>query len=475
MKPPVSVTNIDGRAAAVLAVADVLTGRGFARETLERLRAGGQLDGRAAALAREISHGALRHLVTIEHVLTRLARLDFERTKPTLRAVLLTAAYQIIWMDRVPVFAAVDQAVELARRHAGGRAPGMVNAVLRRLAGAVVERRTAWHRLDPTEVRAAWDAACRFDRPVLPTPECLAAHLAAATGERRERFEELAARYGVETAELVAWASQAVPVTVLQRNVLRISAADFEDQLRQACGAEVEFAAGAAFLPASVSVLDGPLFQGGSLYVQDATAHAAAAAVEAQPGERILDLCAAPGGKSVALAIAMNDTGEIVACDTDAERLGRVRANVARLGLRCVRAVPLTGGTPMLPGTDETLVAPGFDAALVDVPCSNTGVVARRPEARLGLTPAKLRSLVAVQHDLVRDAARRVRPGGRLVYSTCSLEPQENEDVVAFFLAEHPEWRLDVERTTLPAWGPRASDWRDGGYFARLTRRAATP
>jgi len=475
MKPPVSATSIDGRAAAVLAVADALTGRGFARETLERLRTGKQLDGRAAALAREISHGALRHLVTIEHVLTRLARLDLDRTKPTLRAVLLTAAYQVIWMDRVPVFAAVDQAVELARRHARGRTPGMVNAVLRRLAGAVVERRTAWHRLDPTQVRVAWDAACRFDRPVLPTPACPAEHLAAATGERRARFEELAARYGVEAAELVAWTSQAVPVTVLQRNPLRISAADFEDQLRQAFGAEVDFTADAAFLPASVSVPDSPLFQQGMVYVQDATAHAAATAVGARPGERILDLCAAPGGKSVALAIALNDTGELVACDADADRLGRVRENVARLGLRCVRTVPLTGGTPMLPGVGETLTTPGFDAALVDVPCSNTGVIARRPEARLGLTPAKLRSLVAVQHDLMREAARRVRPGGRLVYSTCSLEPQENEDVVAFFLAEHPEWRLDVERTTLPAWGPRAGDWRDGGYFARLVQRAATP
>lgn len=475
MKPPVSATNIDGRAAAILAVVDVLTGRGFAREALERLRVAGQLDGRAAALAREISHGALRHLVTIEHVLTRLARLDFERTKPTLRAILLTAAYQIIWMDRVPVFAAVDQAVELARRHVGGRTPGMVNAVLRRLAGAVVERRTTWRPRDSTLVRVGWDTACRFKCAVLPAPDDLTEHLAAATGERRERFEDLAARYGVDTAEQVAWASQAVPVTVLQRNVLRISAADFEDQLRQAVGPEVEFAADAAFLPASISVLDGPLFQGGSLYVQDATAHAAAAAVAARPGEHILDLCAAPGGKSVALAIAMNDTGEVVACDTDAERLERVRKNAARLGLRCVRAVPLTGGTPMLPGIDETVTTPGFDAALVDVPCSNTGVVARRPEARLGLTPAKLRSLVAVQHDLVREAARRVRPGGRLVYSTCSLEPQENEDVVAFFLAEHPEWRLDVERTTLPAWGPHARDWRDGGYYARLVDRAATP
>lgn len=459
MKPATSATSIEGRAAAVLAVTDVLTGRGFARETLDTLRGAGKLAGREAALAREISHGALRHVVTIEQVLTRLARPDLEHTKPTLRAVLLTAAYQIIWMDRVPVFAAVDQAVELARRHVRGRTPGLVNAVLRRLTGAVVEQRTTWRRLDPTLVRVGWDAACRFNRAVLPPPDDLVRHLAAASGERHDRFEGLAARYGVDVAEQVAWAAQAVPATVLQRNALRISAADFEQQLRAGCGPDVEFVGDAALLPASVNAVESPLFRPGLAYVQDLTAHAAAAAVRARPGERILDYCAAPGGKSVALAIAMSDIGEVVACDTDAERLGRVRANVARLGLTCVHALPLAG---------ETSLARGFDAALVDVPCSNTGVIARRPEARLGLTAVKLRALVAVQHDLLRHAARHVRPGGRLVYSTCSLEPQENGEIVAFFLAEHPAWRLDVECTTLPAWGPRPGNWRDGGYFARL-------
>jgi 16S rRNA (cytosine967-C5)-methyltransferase len=177
----------------------------------------------------------------------------------------------------------------------------------------------------------------------------------------------------------------------------------------------------------------------------------------------VLDVCSAPGGKSIALALAMEDRGRVVACDTAPARLMRVDANVARLGLDCVRT--------RLHGPTQTDVDAGdgkFDAALVDVPCSNTGVIARRPEARLGLTRQKLRSLVAVQRELLRMAADWVRPNGRVVYSTCSLEPEENEQVVAAFLKANPAWRRVHEKISLSAWGPRASDWRDGGYYARL-------
>ena len=462
------VEELDGRTAAALAVADALTGRRFVNETLGEMRTGGRVGGREAALAMEIAQGAVRHSVTIEHLLGALAGVKKERTAPRLRAVLYTAGYQIVWMDRIPPFAAVDQAVELARRLVRGRSPGMVNAVLRRLAGAIVERSAGWKRLDPAQVRVSWDRACVFSEAVLPVPTEVddgADHLAAATGERPERFAELCTRYESEQAESVAWASQAVPVTVLQRNPLRATPAAFEQHLREAWGAAAEIVGDAALVSPSVPVLDTPMFQDGLAYVQDSTAHAAATAVEARPGERVLDLCAAPGGKSVALALAMEDRGTVVACDSNPGRLSRVVANVTRLGLTCVqvRLVADTDAEPSFRGEP-------FDAALVDVPCSNTGVIARRPEARLGLTSRKLGSLVRMQKKLLQKAAQSVRLGGRLVYSTCSLEPQENEGVVEAFLGGDASWRLDVQQTTLPAWGPRCSDWRDGGYFARLKR-----
>jgi 16S rRNA (cytosine967-C5)-methyltransferase len=459
---------IDGRAAAAIAVADALSGRCFAHDTLRALRAGGELSGREGGLATEIAQGTVRHLVTIEQLLNAVARFDRRRTVPAARAALCTAAYQIVWMDRVPAFAAVDQAVDLARQLVGGRTPGMVNAILRRLASAIVERRTAWRAREPTQVRVDWGHACQFRSPVLPaagSDEHNLAHLAVATGERLRRYRTLVKRLGPRQAESVAWASQAVPVTVLQRNPLRATTEAIEYDLGAATQHAAEFAHDAAFVPAATPIVDLPAFRDGLVYVQDTTAHAAVVAVDAQRGEKILDLCAAPGGKSVALAVAMHDWGRIVACDADPQRLRQIDANTARLGLTCVRTRALGSNRPDL--AEEGLV---FDAAVVDVPCSNSGVIARRPEARLGLTKAKLDSLVVLQQRLLRQAADRIRPGGRLVYSTCSIEPEENQQVVAELVRECPAWRLDVERTTLPAWGPRLADWRDGGYFARLVR-----
>jgi 16S rRNA (cytosine967-C5)-methyltransferase len=537
--------TLSGRAAALLAVRNVFERRGLVQETLRGLRAGGRLAGREAALAMEIALGAVRHAVTIGHVLSAVARVDPRRVPPALRALLWTGAYQVIWMDRIPLFAAVDQTVELAHATLSRRAAGMVNAVLRRLSACTAGRGVPWRRLACDQVRVGWSLACAFHRPVLPAAQSeqdLPVHLAAASGERRRRFGVLMERLGLERAEAVAWASSARPVLVLHRNPLRIDAAALAAAAVGQWGAGVEVRDDVVFVGSAAGVLDSPLFVQGFVYVQDLTAHRAAALLEARAGERILDLCAAPGGKSIALACAMGDRGEIVACDSSAERLRQVCENIERLGLRSIRphllaagnvgepsegkrlyqyplrqaggpgplsrADPVLGATGSGPslgatGSDPVLGATGsdarfeasrsvarraaqearharegdrevlerlFDAALVDVPCSNSGVIARRPEVRLGLAPGQLAALARVQSDLLRRAAALVRPGGRLVYSTCSIEPEENERVVSAFLAERTDWTMEHEEIALPNWGPRPSDWRDGGYAARLRR-----
>lgn len=460
--------SLSGREAAYRAVRDVLAGKGFASARLHALRRDDRLAGREAGLAMEIALGTIRHVITIAHVLGSVARFEERRTSVPLRSVLYTAAYQIIWLDRIPEFAAVDAAVDLARRHVPGRAPGMVNAVLRKLVRAIAARRACWQPEDPSHLRVAWDRACVLNVPVLPEESSesdRAAHLAAAAGERGGRFAVLVERFGARQAEAIAWASQAVPATVLHRNPLRIDLPRFRDRVREELGDAALCREDAAFAPSSVSVVQTGLFREGLASIQDVTAHRAARLVEPRPGERLLDWCAAPGGKAAVLAQQMEDRGEIRACDVSAERLERVRENAARLGLSSIRP------TLLAPDSPDAEELPGeFDAALVDAPCSNTGVIARRPEARLGLTPRKLSSLRGVQAEVLRKAAVYVRPGGRLVYSTCSIEPEENERIVEAFLSEFSEWRLDQQWTALPAWGPALDDWRDGGFAARLSR-----
>lgn len=463
--------EVSGRYAAFVAVRDVLQGRGFAGDKLAELRSRKRLDRREAGLAMEIATGTVRHVLTIDHLLGCVADYDPTRVSAPVRAVLSCAAYQLIWMDRIPEFAAVNEAVTLTRTAADTRAAGMVNAVLRRLTRAIAQRRVAWERLNPRQVRVSWDQACAFNTEVLPNPDReggVRAHLAAATGERLERYHKLAERFGDERAERIAWASQAVPIIAMHRNVLRVNPGVFQERVREEFGHDAEWTPDVTFLPASTNVAEAALFTEGRAYIQDVTAHTAAQLLGAQPGESVLDFCAAPGGKSIALAMRMLDRGEVVACDAAPARIVRIRENMRRLRLTAVRTHLIKTSD----ASDEDLRR-SFDAALVDVPCSNSGVFARRPEARLGWTAEKLASLVRLQRALLERASAAVRVGGRLVYSTCSTDVEENEEIVQAFLKDQGNWRLDGLQTMLPQWGPNLADWRDGGFAARLVRERA--
>jgi 16S rRNA (cytosine967-C5)-methyltransferase len=189
--------------------------------------------------------------------------------------------------------------------------------------------------------------------------------------------------------------------------------------------------------------------------VQDESAMQVASALALEPGSVILDLCAAPGGKTTHLAELMANRGRIVACDIDQRRLANVTELARRLGIDIIE--------PCLLGKDEPAPAGPFDAVLVDVPCSNTGVLGRRPEARWRLKPDDLRHLPRLQASLLRQACDRVRPGGAVVYSTCSIEPEENGELVRSVLSPGLELEAEQERRPgLPA---------DGGYWARLRKR----
>ncbi|MGC3960808.1 MAG: RsmB/NOP family class I SAM-dependent RNA methyltransferase [Verrucomicrobiota bacterium] len=197
-------------------------------------------------------------------------------------------------------------------------------------------------------------------------------------------------------------------------------------------------------------------FQKGWFYIQDPSTLLAVRELDPRPGETILDLCAAPGGKTTFIAQLMNNTGRVVAQDNVPDRLKLIEENCKRLGITCAQI-----------SSHLTPISTLFDRILIDAPCSNTGVLRRRVDLRWRIQPTELERLRATQHELLEKAAKQLKPGGTLVYSTCSLEPEENTKLVKQFLATQPNFKLERERQLLPF-----VDGVDGAYVAKLKKQA---
>jgi 16S rRNA (cytosine967-C5)-methyltransferase len=350
----------------------------------------------------------------------------------------------------------VDEAVGWARRRAGASGGGYVNAVLRAVlrdlagpaAGAADERRDV-----PRE-----DGSClRLRAAVFADPRhTLAENLAQRYSMPAWLVARWLARWGEERCRAVLRAGITRPPVTLRARRGR------DELARHLAGRGIPFEAGPGeetlrLGAGEASIED--LVDSGEAAVQDATSQRVAPLVGARAGARVLDLCAAPGGKALQLADRMG-SGEVVACDVDPERVRGLEAlaSAARGVTFTVRGVPAAGPLPFPPAS--------FDGVLVDAPCSNTGVLRRRVEARWRLEPDDVPALAALQIDLLERAMPLVRPGGRLVYSTCSLEPEEDEDVLAAILAAHPSWR---GAQAFRAWPGRE---QDGGWAAVLTAPA---
>jgi 16S rRNA (cytosine967-C5)-methyltransferase len=264
------------------------------------------------------------------------------------------------------------------------------------------------------------------------------------------------------TRQLLQW-NNTPAITYARLNTLRADATQLLEQWRNE-GVDYDFGRwdwlpeNLAFpLRAHPPLAGLPSFQRGWFYVQDPSTLLAAQTLAPQPGEAVLDFCAAPGGKTTFIAQQMRDQGRLVAHDTAPDRLKLLQENCARLGIRCVELA-------------ERLQRPApasqcscFDRVLVDAPCSNTGVMRRRADLRWRLRPEAIARLPATQSALLERAAQWVKTGGVLVYSTCSLEPEENRQVVDAFLAAHPGWQLECDRELLPF-----VEGVDGAYVARL-------
>ena len=406
------------REAALRILHAVDTRSAFSDRLLDGAHARPGADPRDRALLHELVKGTLRWRGRLDAALDTRVHVGLANTQPWIRNILRLGAYQILFLDRVPMHAAVDESVKLAHKYAHPGAAGLVNSVLRRLAE---ERDTlTWPEGDDAVSLAAWGS-----HPLWIVERWL------------ERFGP------AETRRLLTADNRTVP-TGLRANTLRNSRAELIELLaREGVEARVaELSPDLVWVEGHHSPGALHSFREGLCTAQDESEALVGRVVAPKPHERVLDMCAAPGGKSTHLAELMGDDGEVWALERDAHRVETLRTTLERLGTTSVHVVHGDGCTYEFPMP--------FDRVLVDAPCSGMGVLARRADARWRKGPEVLAEMPPVQLDLLRAAAKHVAPGGLLVYSVCSFEPEETDHIVARFLTEHPGWTVESVAGMVP-------------------------
>ncbi|MCK5944058.1 MAG: hypothetical protein KAI24_18885 [Planctomycetes bacterium] len=416
----------------------------------ERLRSeldGRGLDGRDLAFAYELSHGVVRRERLLDAVLLGFAHRGLPKD-PTLLAALRLGVHQLLFVPGMPAHAAVHETVGLVRNNRG-----FANALLRKIAGAVQDRAA-----DPQQPRTelALGEARSFALP-RPLPEDEVERLAVLHSLPDWLAARCCEQHGVAGLREVAAAASTTPGIYLRagRDVdaatLRAELAEHDVEVAPTDHARLLRWVGGA------TPFGTPAFAAGRFVVQDPTALAAVEAVPCRAGDTVVDLCAAPGTKTTFLAERVGADGRVFAFDPDARRRERIVENVERLQLADVVEVVADG--------DKLPVA---DCVLADVPCSNTGVLGRRVEVRRRLAPGTFEELPRLQRQLLDRAIALARPGGHVIYSTCSIDREENEAVVTAARSEHGALELVASQLTLPRAGVH-----DGGYFAVLRRPGA--
>lgn len=411
----------------------------------------------------ELVHGVVRRRDTIDRILTAFSRVKLRKVHLRVLCALRIAVYQMVWLDRIPDAAAVYESVEIVKARFPGWIVSFANGCLRAVARAVdIKVAGALTRADTRRaVPISGGRHCLLTKPIFPDPETEpVASLAARHGYPSWLVERWLEAFGPETTDEVLRAGNVPPTLWLRPEAGGLAALSRELKKRE-IRHETEDDPPAIRLLDPVGRLDElPGYAAGRFVVQDRSAMIPVHVLDPQPGERILDVCAAPGGKTTQIARAVGPEGTVVALDRDAGRLERLKETLGRLELGNVAIVVGDARDPAIDLGGEL-----FHRVLVDAPCSNTAVLAKRVEARHRVTPDLVDSLVDVQSAILDAAATRVRPGGVLVYSTCALLPEENGDLVDDFLEDHPDFTLDEERETLPR-----EAYADGGYAAKLKK-----
>ena len=406
-------------------------------------KAGAELPPQEAALAAALTYGVLENRALLDYWIEANSTVPVRKMTPPVPEILRLALYQIVFMDKIPPSAAVNEAVRQARTCKNPRAAAFCNAVLRRLAA---------------------------QKDALPEPEGPPAErLSIRYSHPRWLVERLLTLLGpAETEALLKLNNTPAPLTARVNTRKTERAALLEKLGTNAAPHRLKDAVTLSRLDAAARAA----LEEGLLYIQDEASQLCALAVGAGPGMRAADLCAAPGGKTLLLAQEMGDEGLLLSCDLYEHKVRLIAENAARCGLHIVRPLVHDAAAPL------PEYAGGLDAVLCDVPCSGLGVIRKKPDLRYK-DPAQLADLPPLQGRILRAGAALVRPGGTLIYSTCTILPEENGDQIESFLAEDPAFALcPFELPGLGSCGGMRTLWpqrdgTDGFFIAKLHKKEA--
>lgn len=377
------------------------------------------LSGADKALLYEIVHGVTRWMGRLDWVLNGFYKGQFSKAIPNLKNGLRVALYQILFLDRVPDHAAVNEAVEFVKRLQGQKPADLTNAILRN----IIRSKNGIRYPDPDE-----------DLP---------GYLAAYYSHPSWMVKRYLARFGRESTEKLLNANNEKPFLTLRINALKVKPEEFRKLLQSV---NLRFTPG-KYLPEFfklqnlTNITAWEYFTEGYFNIQDESAGLACRLLDPQKGMKVLDLCAAPGGKTAYMAALIQDEGEITAVDKYESRLEIVQRNLNRLQIKSVKTL-----------AKDALELDGeqFDRVLADVPCSGSGTLSKKPDIKWKKDLIDLHKMHDLQYSLIKKAASLVKPGGILVYSTCSIEPEENFEIVKKFLNENHNFKLESAADYLP-------------------------
>lgn len=409
------------REVALYILYHVDTRKAFADLLLTQSLKEGALEPRDAALVTEMVNGTLRWRARLDWILERYVKQGLDTVPPWIRNILRLGLYQLLFLDRVPPHAAVDESVKLARAHGHSGTAGLVNAVLRKI---------------------------QREKDTLPDPgETMADRgegLALAFSHPRWLVDRWIRRLGESEAKALLTANNRPATLCLRVNPGRTD----RETLRRALEARGITVEAGPWSRHALRVLGNmvpaqiPEFGQGHFFVQDESEMLVGELLGAEAGETVLDLCAAPGGKAAHIQESRDSRGLVLAVDIQKNRVARISENIARLGLENIQ--------PILADGRSLVLSRRVDRVLVDAPCSGLGVLGRRADARWRKTEASMRALIPLQEELLEGGSRWVKSGGVLVYSVCSTEPEEGKNIVRTFLARHPEFQIEDASPFLP-------------------------